>query len=111
MVILPAQLALKSGTEGQIGLLEKADTNAPEFVVETTEVGAFSRQTSVLLISTLSHFRLEIFGYREHFGFLVSLSPLRQHSSRSCVSQSEIKVPVKMFLILHSSSRRLVKRL
>lgn len=40
MVILPAQLALKSGTEGQIGVLEKADTNAPEFVVETTEVSS-----------------------------------------------------------------------
>lgn len=40
MVILPAQLALKSGTEGQIGVLVKADTNTPEFVVETAEVGS-----------------------------------------------------------------------
>jgi hypothetical protein len=38
MVILPAQIALKHGTEGQIGILEKADTDKPEFVVETVEV-------------------------------------------------------------------------
>ena len=38
MVILPAQIALKHGTEGQIGVLEKADTSNPEFVVETVEV-------------------------------------------------------------------------
>ena len=43
MVILPAQLALKSGTEGQIGVLEEADTNEPEFVVETTEVSNMQR--------------------------------------------------------------------
>lgn len=38
MLILPAQIALKHGTEGQIGVLEKADTDKPEFVVETVEV-------------------------------------------------------------------------
>lgn len=38
MVILPAQIALKHGTEGQIGVLEKADTSNPDFVVETVEV-------------------------------------------------------------------------
>ena len=38
MMILPAQIALTHGTEGQLGILEKADTDKPEFVVETVEV-------------------------------------------------------------------------
>ena len=38
MMILPAQIALTHGTEGQLGVLEKADTDKPEFVVETVEV-------------------------------------------------------------------------
>jgi hypothetical protein len=38
MMILPAQIALNKGTEGQIGMLEKADTETPEFVLNTAEV-------------------------------------------------------------------------
>ena len=38
MVVLPAQLAFQKGTEGQIGILEKTDTDKPELVVDTKEV-------------------------------------------------------------------------
>ena len=38
MVILPAQIALKRGTEGQFAMLEKADTDKPDLVIETIEV-------------------------------------------------------------------------
>ena len=38
MVVLPAQLAFQHGTEGQIGALEKVDTETPEFVIETADV-------------------------------------------------------------------------
>lgn len=106
MVILPAQLALKSGTEGQIGVLEKADTNTPEFVVETAEVSGLQQLLSFLLISTLLHLCFEMFHCREHSDFLGSLFLLRRHSSQSFVSQSVIKAHVRMFLTLHSSSRR-----
>lgn len=42
MMILPAQIALIHGTEGQLGVLERADTDTPEFVVETVEVSFMS---------------------------------------------------------------------
>ena len=38
MVVLPAQLAFQKGSEGQIGILEKTDTDKPELVVDTKEV-------------------------------------------------------------------------
>jgi hypothetical protein len=38
MVVLPAQFAFQKGTEGQLGVIEKADSESPEFVVETAEV-------------------------------------------------------------------------
>lgn len=42
MVILPAQIALKRGTEGQFAMLEKADTDKPDLVIETVEVSSYS---------------------------------------------------------------------
>ena len=45
MVVLPAQLAFQHGTEGQIGTLEKADTENPEFVIETAEVRQVEKKT------------------------------------------------------------------
>ena len=41
MVVLPAQLAFQKGTEGQIGILEKTDTDKPELVVDTIEVNGW----------------------------------------------------------------------
>ena len=38
MMILPAQIALMKGTEGTLGMLEKADTDKPDFVMDTAEV-------------------------------------------------------------------------
>ena len=37
-MILPAQIALMKGTEGTLGMLEKADTDKPDFVMDTAEV-------------------------------------------------------------------------
>lgn len=111
MVILPAQLALKSGTEGQIGVLEKADTNTPEFVVETAEVCGLQQRLSFLLISTLLHLCFNTIYCREHFDFLGSLCLLRQHSLQSFVNQSVIRAHVRIFLTLHLSSQRLVNKL
>jgi hypothetical protein len=47
MVVLPAQLALMRGAEGQLGVLQKADTNNPELVVDTVEVNC-NRQVNPL---------------------------------------------------------------
>ena len=41
LTILPAQFAVRHSSEGQIGTLENANTNLPEFVVEIDEVDLF----------------------------------------------------------------------
>ena len=35
MVILPSQLALKKGAEGQLGYLDNANTDNPSLIIET----------------------------------------------------------------------------
>ena len=35
MVILPSQLALKKGAEGQLGYLDNANTDHPSLIIET----------------------------------------------------------------------------
>ena len=52
MVVLPAQLAFQKGTEGQIGVLEKTDTDKPEFVIDTKEVPSHKFAICEILVIT-----------------------------------------------------------
>lgn len=79
MLILPAQIALKRGTEGQIGVLEKADTEKPEFVVETAEVRCDMENCNFSFNEFLSHYQLND---RVLSDFLVSSCQHPQHSSQ-----------------------------